>query len=96
MADGKLFVQNPFVTLHWRSFGDEFVAFDQLSGITYRFDVLRAFLLDVLADGAHSEASLIEEVLEHLGSVDSSSIPLVVHNLVEELHGSGLVEVAAA
>lgn len=95
-AVDKVFFQNPLVMLHWRSFEDEFVAFEQLSGITYRFDVLRAFLLDSLAVGAHREASLIEAVLGHLAPVDASSIPPLVRQLLEELCGAGLVETAAA
>lgn len=96
MPGGKLFFQNPLVVLHWRSFEEEFVVFDQLSGITYRFDVMKAFVLDVLAQGLHSEASLVLQVVEHLGSVDATAIPPLVHNILEELHGAGLVEVAEA
>lgn len=96
MPGGRLFSQNPLVDLHWRSFEEEFVVFDQLSGITYRFDVLKAFVLDVLAQGLHSEASLVLQVVEHLGLVDAAAIPPLVHNILEELHGAGLVEVAEA
>lgn len=96
MADGRLFIQNPLVRLHWRAFDDEFVAFDQLSGITYRFDVLRAFLLDVLAQGARSETSLALDVSEHLGLSDPSTVPLLVQKILREFEGAGLVEVAEA
>ncbi len=96
MPGGRLFFQNPLVVLHWRSFEEEFVVFDQLSGITYRFDVLKAFVLDVLAEGLHSEASLVLQVVEHLGSVEAAAIPPLVHNILEELQGTGLVEVAEA
>jgi len=96
MAGDKLFVQDPSVILHWRSFEDEFVAFEQLSGITYRFDVLRAFLLDSLATDAQSEASLIAAVVVHLGTVDATSVAVLVRQLLEELCGAGLVEMVTA
>lgn len=93
MAEGRLFFQNPLVKLHWRGFDDEFVAFDQLSGITYRFDVLRAFLLDVLTQGPRSESSLTLDVSGHLGLTDPSAVPLLVQTILQEFLGAGLVEV---
>lgn len=96
MAAKISFRQNPKVVLHWRALEDDFVVFDQLSGITYRFDVLKAFVLDVLAQGVHTEASLSSQVMEHLDVPDASAVPSLVQSILNELQGAGLVEVAEA
>ena len=96
MAAKISFRQNPKVVLHWRALEDDFVVFDQLSGITYRFDVLKAFVLDVLAQSVHSEASLTSLVMGHLVVPDAASVPALVQNILNELRGAGLIEVAEA
>ena len=90
---GRLLQQNQVMVLNWRSFSEEFVVFDQLSGVTFKLDALRAFLLDLLAQGARSDNSMVADACRYLQISDHTSVPELVDNIIEEFVNAGLVEV---
>lgn len=90
---GRLLQQNQVMMLNWRSFSEDFVVFDQLSGVTFKLDALRAFLLDLLSQGVRSDTSMVADACRYLQTSDHTSVPELVYKIIEEFVNAGLVEI---
>jgi PqqD family protein of HPr-rel-A system len=78
--------------LHWASWDDEYVVFDEGSGQTHQMDSVRAFLLDMMCerprklDELHSELSRIPSLSNGL------DLKLLLNSILSEFSTHGLVE----
>mgnify|MGYP003387223223 CR=1 FL=1 len=73
-------------SLHWRTWGDEYVVYDECSSQTHVLDALTACALLCIDAQGIDESSLISEVSLHAGlSVDSvtQALPFILDQLSE-------------
>ena len=84
---------NPATSLHWATWDDEYVVFDEGSGRTHQMDSVRAFVLNSLYEGVQNFDKLLSEL---------TSIPSLTHDfhlielleaILNEFRTHGLVEV---
>lgn len=79
--------------LHWAGWGDEFVVFNESSGLTHQLDPLRAFVLNLLVESPRTR----DQMLSELGSalhIDApgADIPDVLLTVLSEFQQQGLVD----
>nr|WP_315429970.1 HPr-rel-A system PqqD family peptide chaperone [uncultured Albidiferax sp.] len=83
---------NPAVQLHWASWDDEYVVFDEGSGQTHQMDSVRAFLLDMMLEGPRR----LDELHSALSCIPSLSngvdLKLLLSSILSEFSTHGLVE----
>lgn len=79
-------------SLHWASWGDEYVVFDEASGQTHLLDPIKAYILDVLSGGNADVLRLtllLEKALSVPAHVNSHEVVLAA---LEQLERTQLVE----
>jgi PqqD family protein of HPr-rel-A system len=79
------------VQLHWASWDDEYVVFDEYSGQTHQLDALRAYVLHTLSDAPKSVDMLTAEIGDvalHYGE----SLHETLVSILNEFQATGLVE----
>jgi PqqD family protein of HPr-rel-A system len=76
--------------LHWASWDDEYVVFDERSGQTHQLDALRAYVLHTLSERSKSVDMLDAELTELTpqGAVWDKALA----NILDEFQALGLVE----
>lgn len=90
-----LYVINPECVLHWQTWGDEHVVFDESSGQTHQLDSLRAFVLNALETGGRTVEMLLEDLVASTSTADLSNLSSVLITVLTELGSRGLVEAIA-
>lgn len=79
-------------SLHWASWDDEYVVFDEASGQTHLLDPIKAYILDILSDGSANVSQLtllveqVSVVPAHMSSHD------VVRAALDQLERTQLIE----
>jgi PqqD family protein of HPr-rel-A system len=82
--------------LHWRQFGDEWVAFDEGSGDTHRMDTLSAVALMCLGEAPCSLAELSAQVSLETDLPQGEELSRAVASVLETYTSQGLIEPAAS
>ncbi|WP_367846798.1 HPr-rel-A system PqqD family peptide chaperone [Rhodoferax sp. WC2427] len=82
--------------MHWASWDDAYVVFDEGSGQTHQMDSVRAFVLDRLCEGVQSTDKLAAELASIPALADTSGLAALVETILDEFCGHGLAEVASA
>ena len=94
MGKEQIFRVNGVSNLHWTSWDDEFMAFDETSGQTHLMDPLRALVLDALSAEGLSFASALE-LLEQSAFLAHTPILMdLLATILSEFKAAGLVEVS--
>ena len=78
--------------LHWISWDDEYVVFDEGSGDTHLLDVLAAEVLKVLEQSPRYEQALTERVLARLGLDAVVDVERRIREAIQKFRDAGLVE----
>jgi PqqD family protein of HPr-rel-A system len=78
--------------LHFRSWGNEFVVYNSLSGDTHLLGSAAAQLLLNLQAHPSDAASLADSLAPHFDVAPGSDLPLQIDQLLTELNVLGLVE----
>lgn len=86
---------NPAVRLHWASWDDEYVVFDEGSGQTHQMDPVRAFILNMLCDDVQNFQNLLNELSSISSIADTSNLKDLLVKILNELGAQGLVEMAS-
>lgn len=83
---------NPFGSLHWRLWGEEYVVYDEASSQTHVLDALTACtLLCIDAEGIEQSA-LIVEISQHAGA-DVDSVTQALPFMLDQLTVAALVDI---
>lgn len=82
-------------SLHWVSWDDEYVVFDDASCSTVLLDPIKAVLLDALSEQALSYSHLIALLEGHLPSSSHDEVAIAVQEALEQLQRLQLVEVVS-
>ena len=82
-------------SLNWRRFGDEWVAYDEGSGDTYRMDTLSAVTLMCLAEAPGSLPDLTTQVAIETDLPAGEELSQALASVLETYAGEGLIEPAA-
>jgi PqqD family protein of HPr-rel-A system len=80
--------------LHWKSWDDEFVVFDEGSGDTHLLDPLAAEVLKTLEEAPGDVPSLIARVASRLGIERAPEIERHIRATIQRFHEAGLAEPA--
>lgn len=83
---------NPACVLHWVSFNDEYVVFDETSGQTFQLDLLRAFVLNFLGTECCSFEAILTEASAVSSVEDIPTLSELLKTVLNELCVHGLVE----
>lgn len=94
-SDGRKYKVSPIAQLHWVSWDDEYVVFDETSGQTLQFDAARAFVLNALTENNLGLEQLVAEIVPLMADADASHWSPLIADSLSELVSSGLVEVVA-
>lgn len=82
-------------SLHWATWHDEYVVFDEASGQTHQLDAVRAYVLHLLNDGPQG-FSVLSHALSMLPTAPNpSAASEILITIFIEFEASGLVEVSA-
>jgi len=79
--------------LHWKSWNDEYVVFDETSGQTHQLSSVHAFVLHLLTENPHTQSPLVSALLLAIPSADAFTLTEQVQSVLRELESSGLVDV---
>lgn len=82
---------HPIAKLHWVTWNDEWVIFDETSGQTHQIDAVKAFVLHLLSESSHGSSRLVAELSKSL-AVSYSVASEVMRLVIRELEAAGLVE----
>jgi PqqD family protein of HPr-rel-A system len=83
---------NPAASLHWVSWNDEYVVFDETSGQTHQMNALRAYILNSLDKQGMLFDALVTDIKSSLGASTETDLPAVVDSILREFEAHGLVE----
>lgn len=83
---------NALVTLHWRDWNGEWVAFDVGSGQTHQMDTLTATVLMLLETAPASQFDLATLTADALSIPIDHTFSGVLSGILEGLRGAGLIE----
>ena len=86
----------PLCSLHWRQFGDEWVAFDEGSGDTHRMDTLSAVVLMCLGESPCDLADLSSQVAVETDLPEGEELSRALASVLETYTGEGLIERTAS
>lgn len=78
--------------MHWATWDDEYVIFDEGSGQTHRVDAVRAFVVNRVLDGECSATNLVDVLANIPHLANSFNVEELVENILNELCSHGLVE----
>jgi PqqD family protein of HPr-rel-A system len=78
--------------LHWISWDDEYVVFDEGSGDTHLLDFLAFEVLKVLEQSSGSEQALVERVVARLGLDPDIDLERRIREAIAKFRDAGLVE----
>jgi len=78
--------------LHWASWDDEYVVFDEGSGNTHLLDFLTAEVLKALEQSRGAVPALIERVAARLDLDPDADLERRIREVVERFREAGLVE----
>jgi len=81
--------------LHWASWFDEYVVFDEASGQTHQLDQVHAFVLHLLSEAPQSRQSICEAFLAVTALPSLAGIEERVPSICDEFILCGLVEAVA-
>lgn len=87
---------HPLARLHWRRWGDDWVAYDEASGMAHRLDTLRATTLLLLDESAADQAQLTQEIDAELQTGDPARLAALMGPVLAELEGARLIQHARA
>jgi len=90
------YIVNLKCVLHWVSWNDEYVVFDESSGQTHLLDPLRAFVLNFLSAGCYPFEVVLTELTAIPALADSLRLSELLKAILSEFGALGLVEVTAA
>lgn len=88
----KLYKINPATSLHWASWDDEYVVFDEGSGQTHQMDSVRAFILNTLSEKSRNFDDLVSELASIPSLTASGQLNGLIEKVLNELCTHGLVE----
>jgi len=83
---------NALVTLHWRDWNGEWVAFDVGSGQTHQMDTLTATVLMLLETAPASQFDLATLTADALSIPIDHTFSGVLSGILEGLRAAGLIE----
>ena len=83
---------NSAASLHWASWDDEYVIFNERSGQTHQMDSVRAFVVHCLGTEVHSINSLVAELADIPTLAEEFNLPELVKVILNEFCVHGLVE----
>ena len=78
--------------MHWATWDDEYVIFDEGSGQTHHVDAVRAFVVNRVLDGECSATNLVDVLANIPHLANSFNVEELVENILNELCSHGLVE----
>ena len=87
---------NPLLQLHWRSFGDEWVLFEALSGHTHQMDTLTAVTLMMFAQTSVQLPELVSQLAAELELPVNQGLSDALSGILERLAAAGLIESAVS
>jgi len=85
----------PAVRLHWRRWDDEFVVYDEASGLTHRLDALIGSVLLRIEEGLVDECRLTDAVASDLGC-PRDAIGRALPEALGQLAGADLIDTRAS
>lgn len=85
----------PVVQLHWASWDDDYVVFDETSGQTHQLDAVRAYVLDLLIE-APRLIPYLAGALSQSTSVPASEAAELIEVVINDFQTIGLVEAIAS
>lgn len=92
-VDTLVYRIRPVVKLHWATWDDQYVVFDETSGQTHLIEAANALVLDLLDSHALSFDALLNELGMFSETIKDVNISDWLTSVVTELQASGLVEV---
>ena len=81
-------------TLHWRHWSDEYVVFDEFSGVTHLLDYSTACTLLCIEDGITDFDALVERFSEHVSPTDRD-VPEALSGICERLVAASLIKITS-
>jgi PqqD family protein of HPr-rel-A system len=87
----KVYGLNSAVRLHWATFDDEVVAFDETSGQTHQLDTLRAFVLNALSEIPQTIDLLFAQIVEVMPLEYPDDMLRLLANILNEFEAHGLI-----
>jgi hypothetical protein len=85
-------VINPLVLLHWRGWGVEAVAFEQVSGEMAVFDALEAAVIACFESGPRGLQSLTEDLSVDLGLAPDAHLRARLQAIIEDFVARGWLQ----
>lgn len=82
----------PVSVLHWVSWGDEYVVFDEASGQTHLLDPIKAFVLEALSDGPTTAVQFSQPLTTAWPTFRDADRHALVASALEQLQRAQLVE----
>jgi PqqD family protein of HPr-rel-A system len=84
-----------FPSLHWATWSDEYVVFDEASGQTHQLDAVRAYVLHLLSEGPKRFSDLSNALTVLPAALKDLAASEILRSVVIEFEACGLVEVNA-
>lgn len=81
-------------SLHWLHWDNEFVVFDEASGLTHQLDALTAHALMCIEDGATDLEALLHQW--HVDGSDRNAARTALSFILDQLVGANLVDSSRA
>ena len=92
MVEGAEYRLRSIARLHWASWHDEYVVFEETSGQTHQLDAARAFVLQLLSEAPGTLSTFARELsINSAFSIADATALLQV--IIGEFQAVGLVEV---
>jgi PqqD family protein of HPr-rel-A system len=83
---------NPVVKLHWATWNDQYVVFDETSGQTHLIEAANALVLDLLVNDTLSFDALHKELATLSAPLQGANLSDWLISVVTEFETSGLLE----
>lgn len=80
--------------LHWRLWSNEYVVFDEFSGVTHLLDSLTACTLLCIEDGITDLDALVERIGEHT-SLTARDVSEALPGVCEQLVAASLIKITS-
>jgi PqqD family protein of HPr-rel-A system len=81
-------------TLHWRHWSNEYVVFDEFSGVTHLLDSLTACTLLCIEDGITDFDALVKRISE-LTSLTDLDVSEALSGVFEQLVAASLIKISS-
>ena len=78
--------------LHWTSWNDEYVVFDETSGQTNQLDAVRAYVLHLLSEAVHTHDGVLQELSKIPALAELHNQSAMLTEIFDEFVAAGLAE----